>query len=97
VLSQEFLINEIGCDKLHLVQNPSFLTYILDMWIIPRNIIRKLLKSKRIPAADRNLASFMKPTEKQFLARFVLPFEHAIPGLHQAYTDASARKTAAQE
>jgi mTERF domain-containing protein, mitochondrial len=93
----EFLINVIGCDKFYLVQNPSLLTYSLDMRLIPRNVVRKLLKSKRIPAADRNLASFMKPTEKQFLARFVLPFEHAIPGLHQAYADASASKTAAQE
>jgi mTERF domain-containing protein, mitochondrial len=93
----EFLINEIGCDKLHSVQNPSLLTYSLDMRLIPWNVVRKLLKSKRIPAADQTLASFMKPTEKQFLAKFILPFEHAIPGLHQAYANACAMKTAAQE
>ncbi|XP_078150548.1 uncharacterized protein LOC144545856 [Carex rostrata] len=82
----EFLINEAACDKLHVFQDPVLLMYSLEKRLIPRVLIRKLLESKGFPV--KALASCMKLNEVQFVEKFVLPYEHAIPGLHQAYRDA---------
>jgi mTERF domain-containing protein, mitochondrial len=93
----EFLIKEAGCDMIDVVRNPNLLMYSLDNRLIPRNIVRKLLMSKGLPVAHRAFVSFVCPTEKQFVDKFILPYEHAIPGLHRAYADASAGDIAKTE
>jgi mTERF domain-containing protein, mitochondrial len=84
----DFLIKEAGCSKDEVVQYPYFLAYSLENRLIPRSIVRKLLMSKDIPVARQKIATFTAISEEQFLKKFVLPFEHAIPGLHRAYADA---------
>ncbi|XP_078156540.1 transcription termination factor MTERF8, chloroplastic-like [Carex rostrata] len=86
--TMEFLINEAGCNKNDLVRNPCLLMYSLKNRLIPRCIVRKLLMSKELPVAHRALPTFMNPTETNFVEKFILPYEHVIPGLHQAYADA---------
>jgi mTERF domain-containing protein, mitochondrial len=93
----QFLINEVGCDNSYILRNPSLLMYSLEKRLIPRNLIRKILKSKEHPAADNKFASFVLPSEKDFVKKFVLPYEHAIPGLRQACMDACGGKIVAQE
>jgi mTERF domain-containing protein, mitochondrial len=93
----QFLINEARCDRLHIVQNPALLTYSLEKRLIPRNLIWKLLKSKELPAANIQFVSFLVSSENNFVKKYVVPFEHAIPGLHQSYLDACAGKTVATE
>ncbi|XP_078149171.1 transcription termination factor MTEF18, mitochondrial-like [Carex rostrata] len=90
----EFLMKEAACDKLHIVKNPTLLMYSLEKRLNPRNIVRMLLKSKGFPAANLTFASFVMPTEKQFVKKFVLPYENTFPSLHQAYVDACSGKTA---
>ncbi|XP_078150611.1 uncharacterized protein LOC144545933 [Carex rostrata] len=82
----EFLIKEAVCDKLRVVQNPVLLTYCLEKRLMPRILVRKLLESKQFPVKE--VASCMVLNEVKFVEKFVLPYEHAIPGLHQAYRDA---------
>ncbi|XP_078149250.1 uncharacterized protein LOC144544593 [Carex rostrata] len=93
----EFLMKEAACDKLHIVQTPTLLLFSLEKRLNPRNLVKKLLESKGLPVANLSLSSFMVPIEKRFLEKFVLPYEHAIPWLHQTYLDACAGKTAKLE
>ncbi|XP_078149106.1 uncharacterized protein LOC144544470 [Carex rostrata] len=89
----EFLMKEAACDKLHIIRNPALFTYSMEKRLIPRNIVRKLLDLKGLHVGNLCFASFVMPTEKQFVKKFVLPYEHAVPGLHQEYIDACAGKT----
>ncbi|XP_078150609.1 uncharacterized protein LOC144545929 [Carex rostrata] len=82
----EFLINEAACDKLHVVQNPVLFMLSLEKRLRPRILVRKLLESKGFPVTK--LSVFMKYIEVRFVEKFILPYEHTIPGLHQAYKDA---------
>ncbi|XP_078150607.1 transcription termination factor MTERF15, mitochondrial-like [Carex rostrata] len=99
IMSQkmEFLLKQTGCGKIDVIVNPSLLTCSLEKRLIPRSHVRKLLKSRGIPAANNVFASFIKLTEKRFLEKYVLPYEETVPGLHQTYIDACAGKTAAAE
>ncbi|XP_078150301.1 uncharacterized protein LOC144545609 isoform X2 [Carex rostrata] len=91
----EFLMKEAGCGKIDVVRNPCLLVYNMEKRLIPRSVVRKLLMSKGLPVANKAFVSFMQSSEKNFLEKFVLPYEHAIPGLGQAYADACADKTGA--
>ncbi|XP_078150684.1 transcription termination factor MTERF15, mitochondrial-like isoform X1 [Carex rostrata] len=91
----EFLLKQAGCGKTDVIQNPNLLTYSLEKRLIPRGLVRKLLKSRGIPAANNVFASFMRVNEKRFLEKYVLPYEGTVPGLNQAYIDACAGKNAA--
>ena len=93
----EFLMNEAGCGKIDVVCNPALFTYSMEKRLIPRSIVRKMLMSKGLPVANKAFASFFQPSEKDFLEKFVLPFEHDIPGLGQAYANACAGKTGANK
>ncbi|XP_078172489.1 transcription termination factor MTERF8, chloroplastic-like [Carex rostrata] len=92
VRTMEFLINDAGCSKIDLVRNPSLLMYNLENRLIPRFIVRKLLMSEGLPVSQSALISFMSKKETCFVEKFILPYEHVIPGLHQAYADASDGK-----
>ncbi|XP_078150300.1 uncharacterized protein LOC144545609 isoform X1 [Carex rostrata] len=93
----EFLMNELGCGKIDVVCNPALLGCHMQKRLIPRSIVRKMLMSKGHPMASKAFVSFIKPSEKDFLEKFVLPFEHDIPGLGQAYANACAGKTGANK
>ncbi|XP_078153236.1 uncharacterized protein LOC144548445 [Carex rostrata] len=84
----EFLIKEAGCDKLHVIRNPFLFCCGLENRLIPRNIVRKLLKSKGLPVADLSFATFANPSDEKFVEKYVLPYEPVIPGLHRAFADA---------
>ncbi|XP_078150686.1 transcription termination factor MTERF15, mitochondrial-like isoform X2 [Carex rostrata] len=91
----EFLLKQAGCGKIDVIKNPSLLTFSLEKRLIPRSLVRKLLKSRGIPAANNAFSSFMILNEKRFLEKYVLPYEETVLGLHQVYIDACAGKTAA--
>ncbi|XP_078150235.1 transcription termination factor MTERF15, mitochondrial-like [Carex rostrata] len=88
VRKMEFLMKEAGCDKLHVIRNPFFLGCSLENRLIPRNIVRKILISKGLPVANLKFATFARPSDEKFVEKFILPYEHVIPGLHRAYADA---------
>ncbi|XP_078150278.1 transcription termination factor MTERF8, chloroplastic-like [Carex rostrata] len=93
----QFMIKDAGCDKLHVVRNPFVLTLSLEKRLIPRSLVLKLLESKGLRVAKRGFPFFARLTEKKFLEKIVLSFEHTIPGLHRAYIDACSGKTSAKE
>jgi mTERF domain-containing protein, mitochondrial len=86
----EYLINEAGCDKTDLVRNPVLLMCSLENRLIPRTVVRNLLRSKGLPVGNRAISSFMQQSEERFVKNFILPYENIIPGLHRVYADASA-------
>ncbi|XP_078150354.1 uncharacterized protein LOC144545675 [Carex rostrata] len=88
-------VREAGCNKLQVVRRPTLLLYSLEKRLIPRNLVRKLLKSKELPVANQTFSSFLLPTEKQFVEKFVLPYEYDVCGLHEAYKNACAGKVTA--
>ena len=73
------------------------LTLSLEKRLIPRSLVLKLLESKGLPVAKRGFLVFARQSEKKFLEKIVLSYEHTIPGLHRAYTDAVSCKTSAME
>ena len=89
----EFLMEQAGCGKIDVVHNPTLLIYSMEKRLIPRCVVRKMLMSKGLPVANKAFASFLQPSEKIFLEKFVIPYEHDIPGLGQAYADAYSGKT----
>ena len=93
----EFLMEQAGCGMIDVVHNPTLLTYSMEKRLIPRCVVRKMLMLKGLPVANKAFVSFMQPSEKDFLEKFVLPYEHAIPGLGQAYANACVVKTGAIE
>jgi mTERF domain-containing protein, mitochondrial len=88
--TMEFLIKEAGCEKNHVIRNPCLLALSLEKRLIPRNIVRKLLMSKGLPVGQRAFVTFANETETRFVEKYILPYEHAISGLQQAYADAAA-------
>jgi mTERF domain-containing protein, mitochondrial len=86
----KFLLHEVDCDTSYLVSHPALLTLSLKKRLIPRSLVKKLLELKGLLGADRKFYAFMVLSEKQFMEKFVLAHEHAIPGLHQAYVAACA-------
>lgn len=86
----KFLFNEMGYNTSYVVHNPVLITLSLEKRLIPRSLVKKLLELKGLPGANRKFISFAVPTEGRFTEKFVLPYEDAIPGLHQAYVDACA-------
>ncbi|XP_078150303.1 transcription termination factor MTERF8, chloroplastic-like [Carex rostrata] len=86
----EFLMKEAGCGKIDVVRNPVLLSLSLKKRLIPRNLVRKLLKSKEFPVENLSFTTFAMPSDEKFVKKFVLPYEHAIPGLGQAYANACA-------
>ena len=93
----EFLMKEAGCGKIDVVRNPVLFTLSLEKRLIPRNLVRKLLKSREFPVANLAILSFVISTEQQFMKKFVLPYQYAFPGLLQAYVDVCAGKIAGTE
>jgi mTERF domain-containing protein len=93
----EFLIKDAGCGKIDVVRKPIMLTFQLEKRLIPRSVVRKLLMSKGLPVANKAFANFANPSDEKFVEKFVLPYEHDIPGLGQAYKNASVGKTEAIE
>ena len=86
----EFLMKEAGCDKLHVIRNPFLFLLQLGEPADSRNIVRKLLLSKGLPVANLKFATFARPSDEKFVKKFVLPYEHVIPGLHRAFADAGS-------
>ncbi|XP_078150455.1 transcription termination factor MTEF18, mitochondrial-like [Carex rostrata] len=93
----EFLMEEAGCGKIDVVHNPTLLLYSMEKRLFPRSIVRKMLMLKGLPVANKAFVSFFQPSEKDFLEKFVIPYESDIPGLGQAYADAYSGNTGANK
>jgi mTERF domain-containing protein, mitochondrial len=86
----KFLLHEVGCDRSNVVNLPVLLTLSLEKRLIPRSLVKKLLELKGLLVTARKFYAFTVVSEKQFMEKFVLAHDHAIPGLRHAYLDACA-------
>jgi hypothetical protein len=66
----------------------------LEKQLIPQSLVKKLLELKGLLLNNRQFYVLAVPTDKQFMEKFVLPHENAIPGLRQAYVNACAGNSA---
>ncbi|XP_078151287.1 transcription termination factor MTEF18, mitochondrial-like [Carex rostrata] len=97
ISKMEYLIKEADFDKIDVVKYPALLAYSLENRLIPRTIVKKLLMVKELPVAYKKFGNFIQLSEEKFLNKFILPYEHAIPGLSRAYADASTGKSGGVE
>ncbi|KAG8059424.1 hypothetical protein GUJ93_ZPchr0002g23942 [Zizania palustris] len=92
----EFLINEVGLLPQYIARRSVLLMYSLERRLVPRHLVVKLLKEKRLIEQDRCFFNVVAPTEEKFLDKFVSPFEDCVPGLADAYESACAGKLPAE-
>lgn len=88
----EFLVNEAGLQPRYIARRSVLLMYSLERRLMPRHLVLRLLKDRRLVEEDRCFFNVVAPTEERFLEKFVAPFVDAIPGLADAYESACARK-----
>uniref|UniRef100_A0ACD5ZEF5 Uncharacterized protein n=1 Tax=Avena sativa TaxID=4498 RepID=A0ACD5ZEF5_AVESA len=84
----EFLVNEVGLSPQYIARRSVLLMYSLERRLMPRHLVVKLLKKRRLIEEDRCFFNVVAPTEEKFLEKFVAPFEECIPGLADAYDSA---------
>ncbi|KAM0892329.1 hypothetical protein ACQ4PT_025827 [Festuca glaucescens] len=86
----KFLVNEVGLAPQYIARRSVLLMYSLERRLMPRHLVVKLLKKRRLIEEDRCFFNVVAPTEEKFLEKFVAPFEECIPGLADAYDSACA-------
>ncbi|XP_074565512.1 transcription termination factor MTERF15, mitochondrial-like [Curcuma longa] len=81
----EFFIKEVGCSPSFITQHPIILLYNLDKRVIPRFQVLELLKSENLWTAKGSLLSYINPSDKKFMEKFVLPYKEKVPKLVDIY------------
>ncbi|XP_061355360.1 transcription termination factor MTERF2, chloroplastic-like [Gastrolobium bilobum] len=80
-----FLVKDMGWPSEDIAKDPVILGYSLEKRIIPRLSVIKILKSKCLLENDLHLSSFIRPTEEDFLNKFVINFQEDVPLLLDVY------------
>ncbi|XP_062222002.1 uncharacterized protein LOC133921226 isoform X2 [Phragmites australis] len=88
----EFLINKVGLPPQYIAHRSVLLMYSLERRLVPRHLVVKALKERRLVDQDRCFFNVVTPTEEKFLEKFVAPYEKSIPGLADDYESACAGK-----
>lgn len=82
--AMEFFVNKMGMDSADIARNPTILTLSLEKRIIPRCSVTKILLLKGL-IKDLSLRTYLLPTEKHFLDKFVTKYEEDAPELMSVY------------
>ena len=80
-----FLMNKMGWQRDAVARVPMVLCYSLNNRVIPRLSVVQVLQSEGLLNEDIHLSSVLIPTEKTFLARFVIKYEEQAPQLLNLY------------
>ncbi|KAL3849785.1 hypothetical protein ACJIZ3_011667 [Penstemon smallii] len=83
--TMDFLVNKIGWDSRMIAERPVVLFFNLENRIIPRCSVIQVLESKGLIRKHLKLSSFLPHVEKEFLRKFVVPYEKEVPKLHDLY------------
>ncbi|KAM7514933.1 hypothetical protein LguiA_004516 [Lonicera macranthoides] len=81
----DFLVNKMGWEAVKVARCPAVLFFNLENRIILRCRVIKVLILEGILKKDTSLSTFLKPSENQFLERFVRNYEDKVPELLNVY------------
>jgi mTERF domain-containing protein len=83
--TMDFLVNKIGWPPKHIATNPVVINLSLEKRIIPRCSVVQILLAQGLIKNKLALGTFLLPTEKKFLEKFVIRFQDDVPQLLNVY------------
>ncbi|XP_059444751.1 uncharacterized protein LOC132176528 [Corylus avellana] len=83
--TMDFLVNKIGWPSANIARNPSVITLSLENKIIPRCSVVQILLAKGLVKNNLGVGTFLRPTERIFLEKFVIKFQDDVPELLNVY------------
>jgi mTERF domain-containing protein len=83
--TMDFLVNKIGWPPKHIATYPQVINLSLEKRIIPRCSVVQILLAKGLIKNKLALGSFLLPTERKFLEKFVIKFRNDVPQLLSVY------------
>jgi mTERF domain-containing protein len=83
--TMDFLVNKIGWPPKHIATYPVVINLSLEKRIIPRCSVVQILLAKGLIKDKLALGTFLLPTEKKFLEKFVIKFRNDVPQLLSVY------------
>ncbi|KAL5791746.1 hypothetical protein ACOSP7_000340 [Xanthoceras sorbifolium] len=81
----DFLVNKMGWQSTNITIYPGVFLLSLENRVIPRCLVFKVLQSKGLVKRNMSLGTFLKPSEKLFLDKFVTKHIHIVPQLLDIY------------
>ncbi|KAJ6388028.1 hypothetical protein OIU77_026570 [Salix suchowensis] len=81
----DFFLNKMKLERQTIVANPVLLKLSFSNRVLPRCNVLKFLKSKKLIKGEKNVATFLKLSEKDFMERCVTKYEDKVPGLLEMY------------
>uniref|UniRef100_A0A6N2K9C1 Uncharacterized protein n=1 Tax=Salix viminalis TaxID=40686 RepID=A0A6N2K9C1_SALVM len=88
----DFFLNKMKLERQTIVANPVLLKLSFSNRVLPRCNVLKVLKSKKLIKGEKNVATFLKLSEKDFMERCVTKYEDKVPGLLEMYGGADKGK-----
>jgi mTERF domain-containing protein len=85
--TMDFLVNKIGWPSANIATYPSVINLSLEKRIIPRCSVVQILLAKDLVKNNLALGTFLRPTERIFLERFLIRFQDDAPELLNVYQD----------
>ncbi|KAJ9546268.1 hypothetical protein OSB04_025975 [Centaurea solstitialis] len=87
----KFYMKDLGYTPSYLISCTAFFTFSLDQRVIPRNMMLKILKEKKLVSNDKpSLITILTYNESKFL-EFLWGFEDDVPSLRKIYLDGVKR------
>jgi mTERF domain-containing protein len=83
--TMDFLVNKIGWPSANIARDPSVITLSLENKIIPRCSVVQILLAKGLVKNNLAVGTFLRPTERIFLEKFVIRFRDDVPQLLNVY------------
>jgi mTERF domain-containing protein len=83
--TMDFLVNKIGWPSTLIATNPAVILLSLEKRIIPRCSVVQILLAKGLVKNNLSLGTFLLPTERIFLEKFVIRFRDDVPQLLNVY------------
>ncbi|XP_059444788.1 transcription termination factor MTERF2, chloroplastic-like [Corylus avellana] len=83
--TMDFLVNKIGWPSANIARNPSVITLSLENKIIPRCSVVQILLAKGLVKNNLAVGTFLRPSERIFLEKFVIRFQDDVPELLNVY------------
>jgi mTERF domain-containing protein len=83
--TMDFLVNKIGWPSANIATYPVVINLSLEKRIIPRCSVVQILLAKGLIKNNLALGTFLLPTERKFLEKFVIRFRDDVPQLLNVY------------
>jgi mTERF domain-containing protein len=83
--AMDFLVNKIGWPSTNIAINPSVLSFSLEKRIMPRFSVIQILQANGLVKNDLSSASFILPSERYFVEKYLIKFQDNVPELLNVY------------